>query len=98
MPDDVSPADKTLRFLRLQETQKSIEREALPKKYLNKTLKVLVEGRSARTPNGYTGHSTCHKVVNFVADNDVIGQIVDVRVTEIKSNSLFGEVIQNDAR
>jgi len=54
-------------------------------------LKVLVEGSSART-DALTGHSTCHKVVNFNGSTELLGKIVDVRITEIKANSLFGEV------
>lgn len=92
MEDDVSPADKTLRFLKLQETQRKIEQQRA-QRYLKQVLKVLVEGRSVRTENGFTGHSTCHRVVNFVSGENLMGRIVDVRITEIKSNSLFGEVI-----
>ncbi len=90
MADDVSPADKTLRFMELQRVQKSMQNNHL-QRYLNKKLKVLVEGKSSRTA-GLTGHSTCHKVVNFKGSGDLLGKIVDVRITEIKANSLFGEV------
>lgn len=91
MEDDVTPADKTLRFLKLQETQKKIE-QRIHQRYLKQVLKVLVEGRSVRTENGYVGHSTCHKVVNFVSKDEPLGEVVNVRITEVKSNSLYGEV------
>lgn len=91
MEDDVTPAEKTLRFLKLQETQKKIE-QRIHQRYLKQVLNVLVEGRSVRTENGYTGHSTCHKVVNFVSDEASLGEVVHVRITEVKSNSLYGEV------
>jgi tRNA-2-methylthio-N6-dimethylallyladenosine synthase len=91
MDDDVSPAEKTLRFLELERTQKSIQENRL-QRYLNQVLKVLVEGSSVRTA-GLTGHSTCHKVVNFHGPTDLLGKIVDVRVTQIKANSFFGEVV-----
>jgi len=91
MPDDVSPAEKTLRFLELERAQKDIQNKRL-QRYLNKPLKVLVEGRSSRT-EGLTGHSTCHKVVNFNGSANLLGKIVDVRIIGIKANSLFGEVL-----
>ncbi|MBK8467120.1 MAG: tRNA (N6-isopentenyl adenosine(37)-C2)-methylthiotransferase MiaB [Chloracidobacterium sp.] len=91
MHDDVSPAEKTLRFMELERTQKYIQDKRL-QRYLNKVLKVLVERRSTRTESGLTGHSTCHKVVNFVGQGDLAGKIVDVRITDIKPNSLFGEI------
>lgn len=90
MLDDVSPADKTIRFLDLEQTQKSIQNNRL-QRYINKVLKVLVEGSSSRT-EGLTGHSTCHKVVNFKGSSDLIGKIVDIRITDIKPNSLFGVI------
>ncbi len=91
MMDDVSEAEKTLRFLELENTQKRIQNNRL-QRYLNQTLKVLVEGRSSRNDIGLTGHSTCHKIVNFEGPSRLLGQIVDVRITDIKTNSLFGEV------
>ncbi len=90
MLDDVSPADKTIRFLDLEQTQKSIQNNRL-QRYINKVIKVLVEGSSSRT-EGLTGHSTCHKVVNFKGSSDLIGKIVDIRITDIKPNSLFGVI------
>ncbi len=91
MADDVSHADKTIRFLELEKIQKDIQNNQL-QRYLNKVLKVLVEGVSSRSETSLTGHSTCHKVVNFKGFREQLGKIVDVRITDIKANSLFGEV------
>lgn len=91
MLDDVSSAEKTLRFLQLENAQKDIQHSRL-QRYLNQSLKVLVESPSTRTNAGLTGHSTCHKVVNFAGSRELLGKIVDVRITQIKANSLFGEV------
>lgn len=91
MTDDVSRGEKTIRFMELERVQKDIQQKRL-KRYLKQTLKVLVEGSSSRTSDGLTGHSSCHKVVNFAGSEDILGKIVDIRITEIKRNSLFGEV------
>lgn len=90
LADSVSPAEKTLRFLELENVQKRLQSKSL-RRYLKRSLKVLVEGRSSRSESGLTGHSTCHKVVNFEGPADMLGKIVNVKITEIKSNSLFGE-------
>jgi tRNA-2-methylthio-N6-dimethylallyladenosine synthase len=90
MIDDVTPAEKTLRFLQLEQTQKAIQAKRM-QRYINVTLEVLAEGLSART-DSLTGHSTCHKVVNFPGSKDLLGKIVNVRITQVKTNSLFGEV------
>lgn len=92
MKDNVSSAEKTLRFLELERVQKRIQANRL-QRYLNQVLKVLVEAGSVRTSDGLTGHSTCHRTVNFRGASDLLGKIVDVRITETKANSLFGEVI-----
>ena len=91
MEDDVSPVEKTLRFMELERVQKHIQNNRL-QRYINQSLKVLPESVSSRSETGLTGHSTCHKIVNFEGSRDMLGKIVDVRITEIKTNSLFGEV------
>ncbi|MBK9156255.1 MAG: tRNA (N6-isopentenyl adenosine(37)-C2)-methylthiotransferase MiaB [Chloracidobacterium sp.] len=90
MDDDVTPETKTRRFLELQEHQRGIQKARL-RRYVGQVLKVLVEKPAARFDHQVSGHSTCHKVVNFEGPANLIGQIVDVRVTEVKSNSLFGQ-------
>lgn len=91
LPDDVSLAEKTIRFLELERAQKASQNERL-KRYLNKTVQVLAENASTRS-KGLTGHSTCHKVVNFSGSTEHLGSLLDVKITEIKSNSLFGELV-----
>ena len=91
LPDDVSLAEKTIRFLELERAQKATQNERL-KRYLNKTVQVLAENASTRS-SGLTGHSTCHKVVNFSGSTGLLGSLVDVKITQIKANSLFGELV-----
>ncbi len=91
MDDDVTPGEKTLRFLELEKVQKS-QQHARLNRYIGKTVQVLAERVSVRSDDDLTGHSTCHKLVNFSGSHDLIGTLVDVRIREIKSNSLFGEV------
>lgn len=91
MTDDVSPGEKTLRFIELEKTQKRVQRGRL-ERYLNETVEVLVERKSTRTDGGLTGHSACHKVVNFRGPAEMLGEIISVRISEIKSNSLFGVI------
>ncbi len=88
--DDVSKAEKSERFVALEQLQKSIQ-GSVYSDYVGKEVSVLVEGESAKSPADLTGHSTCHKVVNFKGDARLAGQIVRVRITEAKANSLYGE-------
>lgn len=90
MDDNVTEAEKTQRFLELEATQKSIQNRCL-KRYLDRTIEVLIEKVSTRSNADVTGHSTCNKLVNLPGPSRWIGQLVNVNITEIKANSLFGE-------
>jgi tRNA A37 methylthiotransferase MiaB len=52
-----------------------------------------VERMSSKSDRDMTGHSTCHKVVNFPGDQSLLGQSVKVCISAAKQNSLYGEVI-----
>lgn len=88
--DNVPQASKTERFLRLESIQKKIQAGILDG-YVGSEVEVLVEGASARSPLDLTGHTTCNKVVNFTADQNIIGSVVNISITEAKSNSLYGK-------
>jgi tRNA-2-methylthio-N6-dimethylallyladenosine synthase len=90
LPDDVTRAEKAVRFHALEDLQKKIQRR-IYRDYVGRTLQVLVERKSSRSDLDVTGHSTCHKVVNFPATFTSAGEIAEVRVTAAKSNSLYGE-------
>ena len=90
MADDVTPGEKKLRFLELEKVQKRKQHDRL-QRYLGKSVQVLAEKISSRSDEDITGHSTCHKLVNFRGSKDLVGKLVDVRIREIKANSLFGE-------
>jgi tRNA-2-methylthio-N6-dimethylallyladenosine synthase len=92
MSDDVSPAEKTSRFLELEQIQKDIQHKIL-NRYVNQTVEVLAEKKSVKTEAELSGHTTCHKVVNFKGHADFLGKIINVRITESKSNTLYGVAV-----
>jgi tRNA-2-methylthio-N6-dimethylallyladenosine synthase len=92
LTDTVSAIEKSRRFLALEELQLSIQKEIF-QDYVGSEVEVLVEGVSARSRSDMKGHTTCNKVINFRADEDLVGKILKVRVTEAKSHSLYGEVL-----
>ena len=92
LPDDVSREEKSARFTQLETIQKQLQQQ-IYQSYLGRELQVLVEGASSKSAQDLTGHSTCHKVVNFPGDSSMLGQVVNVRITQAKQNSLYGEVV-----
>ena len=90
--EDVVPeAEKTARFLALEELQESLQQRVYGG-YVGRTVSVLAERESARSSEDMTGHSTCHKVVNFRARQTQPGEIVNVLISEAKPYSLYGEL------
>lgn len=90
--DDISLTEKTARFLELETIHRQHQRR-IHESYVGRELKVLVERASTKSKSDVTGHSTCHKVVNFPGAAVKPGQVTRVRITEAKINSLYGEVV-----
>lgn len=94
LSDDVSVAEKAARFSALELLQKNIQGN-IYRDYLGREVSVLVEGESAKSHLDMTGHSTCHKVVNFPGESSLKGQEVKVLVTAAKANSLYGNLTRD---
>ncbi len=92
LPDNVTDEEKTTRFLALEGLQKQIQTRT-SRRYLDKTLDVLAEKFSTKSTADLSGHSTCHRVVNFRGPSDMLGRTIPVTIREVKANSLFGEVV-----
>jgi tRNA-2-methylthio-N6-dimethylallyladenosine synthase len=92
LENPIPEADKTARFLALEELQISIQNR-IYENHIGRVLSVLVEKQSARSSDDMTGHSTCNKVVNFKGNATQCGSIVDVLISQAKPNSLYGTAI-----
>ncbi len=90
--DDVPESLKKARFLDLESRQFELQNK-IYQTYVGREVSVLVEGQSARSEKDLTGHSTCHKVVNFQGGSTQRGQTVNVAITEVKSYSLYGRQV-----
>ncbi len=88
----VNDSRMTERFLELEAVQKRIQQRKLSE-CVGNSYSVLVEKRSAKKEDEFTGHTTCHKVVNFKSDSEMLGKIVNINITEAKSNCLVGDLI-----
>ena len=85
--------DQATKEQRLQELNKIINNYSLEanKKYLNKTVKVLIEGKSEKDTNKLFGYTETMKLVNVEGPESLIGNIVEVEITDAKSFSLDGK-------
>jgi tRNA-2-methylthio-N6-dimethylallyladenosine synthase len=90
MEDNVPLEEKRRR---LQLLNKKVAAYALEnnRRMLDLVVKVLVDGPSKKDPAVYSGYTENNKLVNFVPDGDCAGQIVEVKITQAKTWTLWGE-------
>ena len=91
MEDKVPKSVKENRLHRLNEIVNKYS-NMNNQKYLNQTVKVLLLGTSEKDENKLFGYTETQKLVNVSCDKSLVGQIVDVKITEAKSFSLDGVV------
>jgi tRNA-2-methylthio-N6-dimethylallyladenosine synthase len=92
MLDVISEEEKSRRLAVLQEKQRGIqgERHAM---LVGTSFDVFVSGKSRRE-NQWSGHTSCHRVVNFTSQwRELLGTYVQVLVTGAGPNSLVGEQV-----
>jgi tRNA-2-methylthio-N6-dimethylallyladenosine synthase len=93
LPDEVSDAEKHDRLARLQAALTANARR-ISEAMVGTVQKVLVERPSTRNPESeLTGRTENMRYVNFAGHPRLIGQFVDVVITEVMSNSLRGRVV-----
>jgi tRNA-2-methylthio-N6-dimethylallyladenosine synthase len=92
-PDNVTENEQKDRLKRLNTVvNKGYLRGS--KKFLNKEIKVLVDGFSKKHDNILAGYSEHNKLVNFKGEASLIGKIVKVKITEAKTWFLIGELCE----
>lgn len=91
MNDSISLEEKNRRLYELNE---AVNKYALENnmKYLNQTVKVLLEETSKKDENMLVGYTETMKLVNVKADKKYIGKIVDVKITDVKTWSMDGTI------
>ena len=94
MKNDLTEAEKEDRLHRLNELVNKYSKES-NERMLNIIQKVLVIGVSEKDSNKVCGYTENMKLVNVTAPMDTIGQIINVKITDAKSFSLDGEIIEN---
>ena len=95
LPDDVSEEEKKERLARLQQ-RINFQAMQFSRAMLGTEQRILVEGPSKKDIMELTGRTENNRVVNFVGTPDMIGKFVDVKITDVYTNSLRGEVIRTE--
>jgi tRNA-2-methylthio-N6-dimethylallyladenosine synthase len=94
--EDSTPQEAKL--ARLQQLQAAIEAhvQRISASRVGTVQRILVEGPSRKDPTELMGRTACNRIVNFAAGplrQRLVGQMVDVRITQAFPHSLRGEVV-----
>ncbi|RSD31847.1 tRNA (N6-isopentenyl adenosine(37)-C2)-methylthiotransferase MiaB [Vibrio pectenicida] len=94
-PCDLSEQEKKDRLYELQQT---INAQAMrySRLMLGTEQRVLVEGPSKKNLMELRARTENNRVVNFEGNADLIGQFVDVNITDVFANSLRGDIVRTE--
>ena len=95
LADETPQIDKMRRLHRLQ---KAITESArtISESRLGTVQRLLVEGPSRKDASELSGRTECNRMVSFKGAPRLIGQMVDVTISEVNTHSLRGEVLQRE--
>jgi tRNA-2-methylthio-N6-dimethylallyladenosine synthase len=92
--DEIPMSVKKQRLQRLQDTINGFAAE-ISKSMVGSIQKILVEDLSKKDKTQLAGRTENNRVVNFEGNPRLIGQLIDVEITEAYRNSLRGKIITN---
>lgn len=86
-----------VKLSRLQRLQSTIEAHAeqIAQSKLGSIQRVLVEGEAEKLPAHLLGRTECNRLVSFLGNKRLIGQLVDVRITQARAYSFQGEIVMS---
>lgn len=86
---------KEVKLDRLHRLQALINEQAaqISQAMVGSVQRILVEKPSKRDPNELSGRTENNRIVNFVGQPRLIGQMVDVRIVQAMTNTLKGEIV-----
>ena len=95
LTDEVPDMLKLKRLHRLQ-TKINEQASAIAHAMVGQPQRVLVEGPSRRDPSEMMGRTENNRIVNFKGSPRLIGQLVDITIDEVNTNSLRGEILTRE--
>ena len=94
-PCDLPEQTKKDRLAELQQ-QINFQSARFSRQMLDTELRALVEGPSKRNPMELRARTENNRVVNFTGSPELIGQFVDLHITESFTNSLRGTLVRTE--
>lgn len=93
--DDVSAEEKKQRLYLLQ-ARINQHAAQFSRRMLGSTQRILVIGTSRKNVMFLAGRTECNRIVHFEGSPQMVGQFVDVEITEAMTNSLYGKLLRTE--
>ncbi|MBL0422801.1 tRNA (N6-isopentenyl adenosine(37)-C2)-methylthiotransferase MiaB [Ramlibacter sp. AW1] len=90
---------QAVKLARLQQLQALLETNVrrISASRVGTVQRILVEGPSRKNAQELMGRTACNRIVNFAGSTRLVGQMVDVTITQALPHSLRGEVLVRES-
>jgi tRNA-2-methylthio-N6-dimethylallyladenosine synthase len=95
--DDVPENVKKARLKEVQVLQRTISLRK-NRRRIGDPEEILVDGPSKLKNGQIMGRTRSNRIVNVVAPDTLVGQLIDVRITGATANSLLGEILSTESK
>jgi len=96
--EDDTPREVKLARLQLLQARIEANVARISASRVGTVQRVLVEGPSRRDATELMGRTECNRIVNFKGAPRLVGQMIDVTITEAHTNSLRAEVVLTESQ
>ena len=96
LPDD-TPLDVKKQRLQILQNRLLLQASRYSQSMIGSTQRILVTGHSKKDAQQLSGRTECNRVVNFDGSAHLIGQFVDVQISDALPNSLRGRLVEVEA-
>ena len=90
---DTTPVNVKKRRLQILQSRLKLQAARISQAMVDSTQPILVDGTSKKGAGQISGRTENNRVVNFDGSDALIGEFVDVKITEALPNSLRGELL-----
>ena len=91
---DPTPMDVKKQRLSVLQERLGMQAMRYSQALIGTTQRLLITGVSKKSQTQLAGRSECNRVVNFSGSAELIGQFVDVVITDAQPNSLRGRIAE----
>lgn len=90
---DETPMEVKKKRLKILQDRLTLQASRYSQALVGSTQRLLVTGVSKKNETQLAGRTECNRVVNFDGDKSLIGQFIDVVITDAQPNSLRGRMV-----